>query len=188
MIKIYGLIICLVPLLLFAQKRPMTTDDGLNMVNLGGAKIAPDASRILFTKSELDWEKNKRKSKHYSVSPQGGDEYQFLGGESDSDIKFSPDGKYITFKRSVEKKSQVFLMRTNGGEAVQWSKHPESVSSYEWAPDSKSIFFLANEEKSKEQAKEEKDGYDHVYIDEGPNGQRKASWRHLFQQLRQLGQ
>jgi len=104
---------------LHGQKRAMTADDLLNMVNLRGAKISPDGSRILYTKSTLNWKENKRESYHHSITPDGTDDFKFLGGKSNSDIKFSPDGKYISLKRTVEKKQQIFLMRASGGEAIQ---------------------------------------------------------------------
>ncbi len=165
---------------LTAQKRAMTTDDGLNMVSLGGAYISPDGAHVLYGKSELDWSKNKRNTKYHSVRPDGSDDYQFLGKDGGGSIQYSPDGKYISLTRAVEKKSQLFLIRANGGEAVQLSKHPESIRSYRWSPDGKKIYFLANKALSKEAQKAKKDGYDHVLVDEGPNGQRASEWRHLF--------
>lgn len=163
-----------------AQKRAMTTDDGLNMVRLTGAYISPDGNQIIYGKSELDWAKNKRNTKYYSVRPDGSNDYQFLGKDSGSNIQFSPDGKFISLTRSVEKKLQLFLLRTNGGEAVQLSKHSEGIKSYQWSPDGKKIYFLANRKLSKEAEKAKKDGYDHVVVDEGPNGQRVSEWSHLF--------
>ena len=163
-----------------AQKRAMTTDDGLNMVQLRGAFISPDGNHIIYGKSELDWAKNKRNTKYHSVRPDGSDDYQFLGKDGGGNIQFSPDGKYISLTRTVDKKSQLFLLRVGGGEAVQLSKHGESIRSYRWSPDSKKIYFLANRELSKEAKKAKKDGYDHVIVDEGPNGQRASEWRHLF--------
>lgn len=172
--------VCLIVDIAESQKRPMTVDDGLNMVQLRGAKIAPNGSQVIFTKSTLDWKENKRKTTHHHIMPDGSDEFRFLGGENDSDIRFSPDGKYVSFKRSADKKSQIYFMRTQGGEAMQLTKHETSVSNYRWAPDSKSIYFSANEILSKDAQKEKKDGYDHVLVDEGPNGQRKSEWTHLF--------
>ncbi|MEM6379535.1 MAG: hypothetical protein AAF705_15120, partial [Bacteroidota bacterium] len=145
---------------LVAQKRAMTTDDGLNMVNLSGAYISPNGENILYSKSELDWAKNKRNTKYHSVRPDGTDDYQFLGKDGGGSIQFSPDGKYISLTRSVEKKSQLFLIRASGGEAVQLSKHSESIRSYLWSPDGKKIYFLANRELSKAAQKAKKDGYD----------------------------
>ena len=54
-----------------AQKRSMTADDLLDMVQLGGAKISPDGSRIVYTKSTLDWKGNKRQSHIHSIDPDG---------------------------------------------------------------------------------------------------------------------
>lgn len=165
---------------LIAQKRAMTTDDGLNMVSLRGAYISPDGARVLYGKSELDWSKNKRNTKYHSIQTDGSDDYQFLGKDGGGSVQFSPDGKYISLTRPVDKKSQLFLIRVSGGEAVQLSKHTEGIRSYQWSPDGKKIYFLANKELSKEAQKAKKDGYDHVMVDEGPNGQRASEWRHLF--------
>ena len=163
-----------------AQKRPMTVDDGLNMVQLRGARIAPAGNKIIYGKSKLNWKDNKRETSYHSIASDGSDEYQFLSGKSDSDLRFSPDGKYLSFKRTVDKKSQIHVMRIGGGEPIVLTKHENSIARYCWAPDGKSIFFSSNEVLSKEAQKEKKDGYDHVLVDEGPNGQRKAEWNHLF--------
>ncbi|MEO0901754.1 MAG: hypothetical protein AAFY00_06905, partial [Bacteroidota bacterium] len=138
------------------QKRAMTTDDGLNMVRVQGAYLSPNGNQILYGKSELDWAKNKRNTKYFNIKPDGSDEYQFLGKDGGSNVQFSPDGKYISLTRSVEKKSQLFLLRVGGGEAVQLSEHAESIRSYQWSPDSKKIYFLANRKLSKEAEKEKK--------------------------------
>ena len=50
------------PVEILAQRRAMTTDDGLNMVQVNNALISPDGSRVFYRKSELDWDKNKRKN------------------------------------------------------------------------------------------------------------------------------
>lgn len=163
-----------------AQKKPMTTDDGLDMINLSGAYISPDGTKIIYGKSKLDWDKNKRKTTYHIVSSDGAHTWQYIGEDGASDIKYSPDGMYLSFKRSVEKKSQLFLMRTMGGEAVQLTKHKSSVGAYKWTADSKRIVFESTPPKSKEDEKEYKNGLDHVFIDEGPNGQREGKWEDLF--------
>jgi dipeptidyl aminopeptidase/acylaminoacyl peptidase len=161
-------------------KRPMTADDALNMVRVGNAQISPDGRWIFFSKSELDWKDNKRKSKYYMIPADGGDAFQYIGEEGGDSFQFSPNGEYFTFKRSVEKKSQLFLMRTSGGEAVQLTKHKSSINSYKWSPDSSKIFFLAPQARSKDEEKEHKAGSDVIFVDEGPHGQREGQWRHLW--------
>lgn len=163
-----------------AQRRPMTVDDGLDLVDVGDAILAPDGHWVFFSKSELDWPKNKRKTTYYMIPATGGEAVQYIGEAGGSSFKFSPHGKYLSFLRPVEKENQIFLMHTTGGEAVQLTKHKNAVGSYEWSPDSKRIFFLASEPRSKEEEKKYKDGEDAVFVDEGPNGQEEGSWRNLW--------
>ncbi|MFQ6069099.1 MAG: prolyl oligopeptidase family serine peptidase [Candidatus Aminicenantales bacterium] len=160
--------------------RPMTVDDALNMVRVGSPLISPDGNWVFFSKSELDWEKNKRKLTYYMISAQGGEEFQYIGEKGGNSFQFSPHGKYLTFKRTVEKKSQLFMMRTSGGEAVQLTKHKESVGRYKWSQDSKKIFFVSSEPRGKEEEKKYKSGYDVIFVDEGPNGQREGRWNNLW--------
>lgn len=167
-------------LLLSAQKRAMTTDDGLNLSSLRSAIISPDGQNIIYRVDTLDWKKNKRNGTYYYTSADGQDKYQFLGSAGGSDLKYSPNGTYISLKRSVDKKQQLFLIRTTGGEAVQLTKHKSSIGSYVWAEDESAIFFIASKAKSKAEEKKKKDGYDAYMVDEGPNGQREGSWNNIW--------
>jgi len=162
------------------ERRPMTTDDGLNMVRVSNALISPDGEWVFYSKSELDWDENKRKSTYHIVPADGGASYQYIGEDGGSAFQFSPDGRFLSFRRTVDEKQQLFLMRTNGGEAVQLTKHESSVGSYLWSQDSRRIFFIASEPRSKEEEKRHKDGYDAIIVDEGPNGQQASSWNNLW--------
>ena len=123
-------------------RRPMTVDDALDMVNVGGATMSPSGDWVLYTQSELNWDDNKRDTKVYmtSSSPSAGDAaFQYVGEEGGSNFQFSPDGRYLIFRRSVggesgggdaereRSKQQMFWMRTAGGEAVQLTEHATSV-------------------------------------------------------------
>ncbi len=162
------------------ERRPMTTDDSLNMVSISSVLMSPDGEWVFFSKSELDWEKNKRKTKYYKISAQGGEDFQFISEAGGSSFQFSHDGKFLSFKRTVEKVSQIFLMPTSGGEGVQYSKHKNSAGSYKWSPDSKKIFFIAKKQRTKEEEKKYKAGEDVILVDEGPNGQIASQWQNLW--------
>lgn len=164
----------------FAQKRAMTTDDILNMDRLSSSMISPDGNSVIFGKSTLDWDENKRETKYYYVPADSGAVYQYIGEAGGSDMKYSPDGKYISLKRSVDDKQQLFLLPTTGGEAVQLTEHKNSVGSYEWSADSKAIYFVSDVPKSSEEEKEYKAGYDQLFVDEPPHGQTEGSWNHLW--------
>ena len=158
----------------------MSTDDALDMVRVGNALMSPDGEWVFFSKSELEWEKNKRKSTYYMVSAEGGEPFKFIGEAGGSSFRFSPRGTYLSFTRSVKDTAQLFLMRTSGGEGVQLTKHGTPVGSYRWSDDESKIFFVANEPLSKDEAKARKAGDDAIFVDEGPNGQRQGQWNNLW--------
>ncbi|MCZ6915371.1 MAG: S9 family peptidase [Gemmatimonadetes bacterium] len=161
-------------------RRPMTTDDGLDMINVGGALMSPDGEWVFYSESRLDWDENKRESTYFMVPAAGGEAFRFIGKEGGSAFQFSPDGLFLSFRRTVDSTQQLFLMRTNGGEAVQLTKHEASVESYRWSHDSRRIFFVADEARDEDEEKEHKNGNDAIFVDEGPNGQRESQWRNLW--------
>lgn len=163
-----------------AQKRAMTTDDYLNMVRIGSSMISPDGNSVIFGKTKLNWKENKYETKYYYISADSGESYQYIGEEGGSNMQYSPDGKYISLKRTVDENSQIFLLPTSGGEAVQLTEHENSIGSYEWAEDSKSIYFVADVPKPADEKKKYKAGYDHFFMDEAPNGQTEGDWNHLW--------
>jgi len=163
-----------------AQKRAMTTDDYLNMVRVGSSMISPDGDEVIFGKRTLNWEENKYETKYYYIPADSGETYQYIGEEGGSSLQYSPNGKYISLKRTVDENSQIFLLPTAGGEAIQLTKHKNSVGSYEWSEDSKAIYFVAEVPKTAEEKKKYKAGYDHFFMDEAPNGQTEGEWNQLW--------
>ncbi len=164
--------------------RPMTTDDGLDMIQVGSALMTPDGQHVFYRKSELDWAKNKRKNTYHLIPSGGGEAYQYIGEDGGSDFQFSPGGAYLAFKRSVgegkDKKNQLFVMRTAGGEAVQLTKNKTAVGSYRWTADERALVFSAMIPRTEETEKEHKNGDDAIFVDEGPNGQQAGQWRALW--------
>ena len=176
-------LILLIIIPIYAQEpnlRPMTVDDALNMVRLGNVQVSPDGKWVFFSKSELDWGKNKRNKRYFMIPASGGKAVQYIGDSGGSSFQFSPDGKYLSFRRTVDKNSQVFMMSLKGGEAFQLTHHKNSVESYKWSPDASKIFFAANEPMGEEEKKEYDLGDDAVFIFEGPNGREQAHWRNLW--------
>ena len=162
------------------SRRPMTTDDGLNMVRVGNALLSPDGEWVFYSRSELNWDENKRDTTYYMIPADGGEPFQYIGKDGGSAFQFSPDGRYLSFRRAVDKKQQLFILRTAGGEAVQLTKHETSVGTYKWSGDSQRIFFVADEARSEEEQKEHDKGDDAIFVDEGPSGQREAQWTNLW--------
>ena len=162
------------------ERRAMTTDDGPDMVPVGGAMISPDGSWVLFSKSELNWEENERETTWWRVSTEGGEPYRYIGDDGGGNFQFSPDGSRLAFTRSVDDESQLFLLPTTGGEAVQLSEHETSIGSYAWSEDGSKIIFVATEPRTEEEEEAREAGYDAIFVDEGPNGQQSGNWNNLW--------
>ena len=160
--------------------RPMTVDDALDMVGVGGALMSPDGEWVLFSKSELDWDENERNTKWYLIPSSGGEAFEYIGEEGGGSFQFSPDGQYLTLTRSVDDDRQIFWMRTAGGEAVQLTEHDTSVGSYEWSDDSTKIFFSASDERPDDESTIVNEDEDVIFVDEGPNGQNRSYWSNLW--------
>jgi len=160
--------------------RPMTVDDALDMVGVGGALMSPDGEWVLFSKSELDWGENERQTKWYMIPSSGGEAFEYIGEEGGGSFQFSPDGRYLSLTRSVDDKRQIFWMRTAGGEAVQLTEHETSVGSFEWSDDSTKIYFSATDERPDDEGTMVNEDEDVIFVDEGPNGQNRSYWSNLW--------
>jgi dipeptidyl aminopeptidase/acylaminoacyl peptidase len=147
-----------------AQKRPVTIDDVLKLRAVGSTVVSPDGSQVLYTVRQ--WEPGDRdriesRTRIWRVSTAGGPPRQVTFGErGDTQPQWSPDGQYISFVSSRGPESggqppaaQVYVMRTDGGEARRLTEAKEAVRSYTWSPDSGRIAYVTNDPRSDEQEK-----------------------------------
>lgn len=179
---IVGLLVALPPRepLAAQQDAPaaMTIVDLIELPSVGDPQLSPDGTRILFVRSDVDWEANRRVSHIWRVDADGAGELQLTRGEEgESSPRWSPDGARIAFlaDRSEDHPRQIHILRTVGGEAEQLTDHPTSVSSIQWSPDGRWIYFRASDEKSEEQKEREKVQDDVFAYDE--NYQQRHLWR-----------
>ena len=166
-----------------AAKRPVTIDDALHLRGVSGAQMSPDGSRVLFAVRGWEWPGGKvepdkgtkppeMRSHVWMASTDGSEPARQItfGDKGESSPAWSPDGKYISFLSSRGTapaegdaadgpKTQIWLLRADGGEAFKLTDAKENVGSYEWAPDSKSIAYLAADAlpKEEEEARRRKD-------------------------------
>jgi dipeptidyl aminopeptidase/acylaminoacyl peptidase len=64
--------------------------------------------------------------------------------EGASQPAWSPDGRHLAFVRSVDGKSQIFLLSLSGGEPWQITKFKYGASSPRWSPDGRQLAFSAS--------------------------------------------
>jgi len=143
-------------------KRLITAGDLLRLQFVGDPQISPDGQRILFGKKHVDVDKNKYVSNLFTVDLEGHVQQWTSGSGGAGNGRWSPDGSKIAFISGREdKKGQIFIIPTNGGEAQKLSNLPEgSVSNLIWSPDGNWIAFSFREtaEEWTESAKKEREG------------------------------
>src|SRR5205809_413717 len=142
-----GLIVVLASVcILTAQgaRRPLSLDDLGKIKDVRDPQCAPDGKTVAFVVSQIDVKEDKPGSGHvWTVGLDGQNERQITSStDSESNPRFSPDGRYLAFTSSrpgKAKDNQVWLLARTGGEAVQLTEVKGRLQGYEWSPDSKRL-------------------------------------------------
>ena len=163
-----------------AGKRAMTLDDGFRIAQVGGAVMSPDGRAVLYSRTSRDFANDSSKTTWW-IAPSDGSApaRQFIGEAGASNIIWSNDSRTIYFMRTVNKVRQLHSMSLEGGEALALTEFKENEGN--WTLDPTGTFFVIRRtEKDSVADKKKKDGWDHVYVDEGSNGQSGESWWNLW--------
>lgn len=137
----------------------MKPEDFVKFVFPSTPEISPDGSEVVFSIKTIDQEKNSYKSAIYKKKL-ALDGYELFTEKKSLNFnpKYSPDGKYIAFLSSRNKKTQLYVISNSGGEAIQVSKFITSVSDFRWNHNSSGFLVLSevNEQEIKEIIEKEK--------------------------------
>jgi dipeptidyl aminopeptidase/acylaminoacyl peptidase len=142
----------------FAQKRAVTVDDILAIKAVGSATISPDGSQVLYTVRQWQEERDRMESRAriWKVPAAGGTARQITHGErGDSQPQWSPDGRFISFISARgagtgedAPRPQIYVMRSDGGEAWKLTDAKDGVTGYAWSPDSRQIAYVSVDPRS----------------------------------------
>ncbi|MGZ7041969.1 MAG: S9 family peptidase, partial [Thermoanaerobaculia bacterium] len=149
----------------FADKRFVTEKDIFRFVWIGDPQIAPDGSRVVFTRVTVNAKKDGYDTALWTVATRGDEAPRRLtNGPHDSTPRWSPDGKQIAFLRSVEKDGkpqppQIHLLSLAGGEPQAITSLAKGAASIVWSPRGDTIAFstetTAQDEKDKDKKSDE---------------------------------
>ncbi len=145
-----------------AQVRPVTIDDVLGIRTVAAPAISPSGAAVLFTvRAWADGADGRKDSRtHVWRAPADGDSparQVTFGEKGDSQPAWSPDGRHMSFvsargsRAGRDAVAQVWVMRTDGGEAWALTDASEDVQQYAWSPDSTAIAFTQNDPRSVEE-------------------------------------
>jgi dipeptidyl aminopeptidase/acylaminoacyl peptidase len=130
-----------------AEKRPITETDLFKFTWIADPQISPDGSTVAFVRVVVDAKKTGYDTAIFVVPAGGGEPPRPLtSGTRDTSPRWSPDGRQLAFVRTVEKDGQpqppqIYLLRTDGGEARPLTDLPRGASAPLWSPDGQTIAF-----------------------------------------------
>lgn len=160
---------------LCAHARPMTPEDVARIEQVGAVAVAPDGSRLAYTRSYrpdiTKGEKNEGRRQQLYVTGGPGDARAFLPADMNvHGIGFSPDSRTISFLwHKDDEKTAVWGIAVDGGAQVKLAEIANAdVLSYSWAPDGASIYLLAGPEEGGPGEKESKAGFNAIVYEEEP--------------------
>ena len=127
-----------------AAKRPMTFADLMAMKRVSDPQVSPSGKWVLFSVTEVSLEKNLKVSHLWIVPITGGGERQLTFGLGESNGRFSPDGRWVSFSLGGQ------VAMSSWDEANGTMQPPVKMTHVAggadgaiWSPDSKRLLFVA---------------------------------------------
>jgi dipeptidyl aminopeptidase/acylaminoacyl peptidase len=130
-----------------AGQRVLAPDDYLKFADVTAPQVSPDGNSVAYVVTTTDREADEARDAIWLTNWAGTEHRQLTRGESASQPRFSPDGRYLGFlsARPADAKSQLWLLDLRGGEPRQLTHVSGEISSYEWSPDSRRVVLVMSE-------------------------------------------
>jgi len=111
-----------------ANSHPFSIHDMLAMERVSDPHVSPDGSRIVYVVRTTDLEANRGRTDLWMISVDGtGTRRLTTDPSSDSNPRWSPDGRNVYFLSDRSGSSQVWRIAADGGEAEQITDQPLDV-------------------------------------------------------------
>ncbi|HXO22417.1 MAG TPA: S9 family peptidase [Thermoanaerobaculia bacterium] len=132
--------------------RPLRPDDIYALKSVADPRISPDGRWVAYTVRTLDAKEDRSDTDVYMVSLAAApgtviEPVRLTASEKpETHPRWSPDGRYLAFLSAREgKKTQVWLLDRQGGEAVKLTDYKADVSDLVWSPDGKRLALLVSD-------------------------------------------
>ena len=147
------------------DRRPVTIDDLMRMRAISDVRISPDGSQVAYVLSEASFERNAYDPALFVVATKGGEPVRMTAASTrilnrplpTPRLRWSPDGKSLSFLAFVGERPQVMVLSAAGGEPRALTSAPDGVTTYEWAPDGGAVAYLSLEPMSADEERRRKE-------------------------------
>lgn len=133
--------------------RPMTFLDMQEFNRPGSWTPSPNGDWMLYSVTDPDWIEDESQSDLYLVSLRDGvpstRRLTFTTDFNEGSPGWAPGGEWFVFSSNRDEDlsgSQLFMMRTDGGEALQVTHEDGGISGYEFSPDGSWLVYRAGED------------------------------------------
>jgi dipeptidyl aminopeptidase/acylaminoacyl peptidase len=108
------------------------------------AELSPNGEWLIFTVTRYNLSENRGNTEIFIVSSKGGEPVQLtFSNESESNIKWSPDGSKIGYLCSSGNISQIWEMKPDGSGKHKISSAESDIEIFDYSPDGKHVFFTS---------------------------------------------
>jgi dipeptidyl aminopeptidase/acylaminoacyl peptidase len=130
-----------------AEQRALAPEDYLKFADVTGPQVSPDGASVAYVVTTSDRDSDEPKDAIWLTNWQGTEHRQLTRDGSASQLKFSPDGRYLAFlsARPADARSQVWLLDMRGGEPHPVTHASGEISNYAWSPDGKRLVLAMSE-------------------------------------------
>jgi len=153
-----------------------TPDEQMKVRPVGNVQPSPDGRRVAYavTAPVMTDDKSEYLTHIWMANADGSNSYQFtFGDKSCNNPQWSPDGAWIAFSSSrssgsgqADGKTNVWLIRADGGEAERLTDVKSGVGGFQWSPDGAWIAYTMAEPESEQEEKDGKAKNDATVVDE----------------------
>ena len=143
---ILGLLLAAAPFSSAAEvKRPITFEDFIRIQRVTDPQPSPDGKWIAFVITAMDKEANRSATDIWIIPAKGGEPRRLTTNPaSDTQPRWSPDGKNIAFVSSRGGSPQIWTIDPNGGEAAQLTSLSTGASGVLWSRDGRFLAFTSS--------------------------------------------
>lgn len=150
-----------------AGTRPWTIQDLLSLNQVSDPRVNADATALAYVVTGWNADSSAYQRDLWVAKVFGEDRRAFTFTDSNEDTpRWSPDGRWLAFVSDRPGpgpadpglgRRQVWRLRADGGEAQQVTRLPGGVTTFEWAPDGRTVVVLGSEPMSAERLRRERE-------------------------------